>query len=124
MMPAGPTRPVATWHDMLTAVLHPNLKVTAAWNPERTRLTLQVPTKKPDYLIPPLTLIIRPPAYRSFVLDPVAADLWTWCDGKNRVEQVIELFARKHNLTFHESRVSVTTYLKELVKRGVFAVAI
>ena len=109
---------------MLVAVLYPNLKVTEEWSDRRTHLTLKIPTKRPGYLVPPITWVVRPPAFKSIVLDPVAADLWEWCDGKRNVEQVIELFARKHNLTFHESRVSVTTYLKELVKRGVLAVAL
>lgn len=123
-MPATAPRLKGNWGDMLAAVLQPNLKVTAVWNTERTQLTLNVPTKRPDYLVPPISWVVRPPAFRSFVLDPVAAELWTWCDGRRCVEEVIELFARKHNLTFHESRVSVTSYLKELVKRGVFAVAV
>jgi len=117
-------RPRGNWHEMLATVLYRNLKVTAEWNDRRTHLTLKIPTKRPGYLVPPISWVVRPPEFKSIILDPVAADLWEWCDGLRNVEQVIELFARKHNLTFHESRVSVTTYLKELVKRGVWAVAV
>ena len=124
MIPTNAVTPKGTWKEMLTAVLYRNLKVTAEWNTGHTQLTIKVPTKRPGYLVPPISWVVRPPAFRSLILDPVAADLWEWCDGQRNVEQVIELFARKHNLTFHESRVSVTSYLKELVKRGVFAVAI
>ncbi len=124
MMPAKAPQLKGNWYEMLTAVLHPNLKVTAEWDAGRTQLTLSVPTKKPGYVVPPISWVVRPPSHRSFILDPVAGDLWEWCDGQRSVEEVIELFARKHNLTFHESRVSVTNYLKELVKRGVFAVTI
>jgi hypothetical protein len=124
MMPNSVPRARGSWHDMLATILYRNLKVTAEWSDQHTHLTLKVPTKRPGYLIPPISWVVRPPAYKSLVLDPVAADLWEWCDGEKNVEQVIELFARKHNLTFHESRVSVTTYLKQLIKRGVWAVAI
>lgn len=124
MMPQKAPRTRGNWHDMLNTVLHRNLKVTAEWNDHRTHLTLKIPTKRPGYLVPPISWVVHPPEFKSIILDPVAADLWEWCDGQRNVEQVIELFARKHNLTFHESRVSVTTYLKELVKRGVWAVAV
>jgi len=118
------TRIRANWYDMLKSTLYRNLKVTADWNDEQTQLILKIPTKRPGYLVPPISWVVRPPAHRCIYLDQTGADLWEWCDGKRHVEDVIELFARKHNLTFHESRVSVTTYLKELVKRGALAVAI
>ena len=124
MIPQETTSRRAHWRDMLLSKLHRNLKIQAEWNVTRTQLILKIPTKRPGYLIPPISWVVRPPAFRSIYLDSIGADLWEWCDGKRDVEQVIELFAKKHNLTFHESRVSVTTYLKDLVKRGALAVAI
>ena len=109
---------------MLVTTLHRNLKVEAVWNSEHNRLTLRIPTRRPDWLVPPISWIVRPPAFRAIVLDPVGADFWTWCDGKTTVEQVVEKFAAKHNLTFHEARVSATNYLKELVRRGALAVTV
>lgn len=124
MLPAesGPVR--RSWRDMLENTLYQNLKVQAEWNANRTTLTLKIPTKRPDWLVPPVSWVVRPPAYRSLVLDPVGADLWTWCDGSRNVEKVVEMFAQKHSLTFHEARVSATSYLKDLVRRGALAVAI
>jgi len=124
MNPSSPPTTRGTWREMLSSTLIRNLKVTAEWNDHHTQLILKVPTKRPSYLVPPISWVVRPPAFRSIYLDSIGADLWEWCDGKRDVEQVIELFARKHNLTFHEGRVSVTTYLKDLVKRGILAVAI
>jgi len=109
---------------MLATVLHRNLKVQEEWTPDRSRLTLKIPTKRPGYLVPPLSWIVRPPAFRSFLLDRTGAQVWEWCNGNATVEEVVVKFARQHNLTFHESRVSVTTYLKELVRRGALAIAI
>lgn len=109
---------------MLSSHLYQNLKVTAEWTENGEHLRLSIPTKRPSYLVPPLSWVVRPPKARTIIIDRFAADLWVWCDGKKNVEQVIELFAQKHNLTFHESRVSVTAYLKELLKRGALAVAI
>ncbi len=112
------------WRDMLESTLYRNLKVEAGWNDHHNQFILKIPTKRPGYLVPPISWVVRPPRFRSLYLDPTGADLWEWCDGKTTVEQVIEKFARKHNLTFHESRVSATNYLKELIKRGALVVAI
>lgn len=109
---------------MLAARLYRNAKATEEWSADGTDLVLSVPTKRPAYLVPPLSWLIRPPSHRKLHIDRTAADLWQWCDGKKNVEEIIDLFAEKHNLTFHESRVSVTSYLKELLKRGALAVAV
>jgi hypothetical protein len=124
MMPAGPAPLKSTWRDMLTATLYRNIKAETSWNTGGTVFSVGIPTKRPAYLVPPVSWLVRPPKQRVLQLDPVAADLWFWCDGQNRVEDVIDLFARKHALTFHEARVSVTGYLKELVKRGALAVTL
>jgi len=124
MLPAETTNTRSQWRDMLATVLHRNLKVQEEWTPDRSRLTLKIPTKRPGYLVPPLSWIVRPPAFRSFLLDRTGAQVWEWCNGNATVEEVVVKFARQHNLTFHESRVSVTTYLKELVRRGALAIAI
>jgi hypothetical protein len=44
------------------------------------------------------------------------------CDGKATVESIIDEFAARHRLSFHESRVAVTGYLKTLIRRGVLAI--
>ena len=56
--------------------------------------------------------------FRSVVLDRIGRTVWDLCDGQRTVERVVEEFAGRYGLTFHEARVSVTTYLKELVQRG------
>jgi len=124
MIPQEPHAIRHNWKDMLVTKLHHNLKVEEVWNRDRTQLTLRIPTKRPGWLVPPLTMLVRPPAHRSLVLDAIGADFWVWCDGKSTVEQVVEKFAAKHNLTFHEARVSATNYLKELVRRGALAVTV
>lgn len=109
---------------MLATTLYHNIKVRESWDASHARLTLEVPTKRPGWLIPPVSWVVRPPTHRALILDSMGADLWAWSDGKRTVEEVIEKFAVKHSLTFHESRVSATSYLKELVRRGALAIAI
>jgi hypothetical protein len=40
------------------------------------------------------------------------------------VEELVDRFARTHRLSFHESRVCVTGYLAELVRRGLLALSL
>jgi len=124
MMPTETTTTQPNWRTMLEAKLYQNLKASPKWNQNRTELTLTVAMKRPNYLIPPISWIVRPPKTKQIELDALGGQLWEWCDGQRTVEDVIELFAQKYNLTFHEGRVSVTSYLKELLKRGALAVAI
>lgn len=109
---------------MLATTLYHNLKVEEERDDANHRLTLKIPTKRPGWLVPPVSWVVRPPTHRALVLDPIGADLWAWCDGQRTVEEVVVKFAAKHSLTFHESRVSATNYLKELVRRGALAIAI
>ncbi|MCP4694325.1 MAG: PqqD family protein [Desulfobacterales bacterium] len=51
-------------------------------------------------------------------LDALGASVWDMLDGKRTVKQVIEKFARIHQLNFKEAEASVTTFLRELGRRG------
>ena len=116
--------PTDNWSTMLRAKLIQNAAATIEKRGEDGGLAISVPNKKPSYLVPPLTWIIRPNEKKVLHLDTVGAFIWDMCDGNVPVETVIEKFAQKHRLTFHESRVSVTTYAKSLLQRGALAVAI
>lgn len=110
-----------TWEKMLHARLTRNTAAHA--EPEPTGgLRLAVPTRRPRYLVPPLSWIIRPPARRILLLDTLGARVWALCDGACTVEQIVDTFAAEHGLTFHEGRVAVTSYVKMLVQRGALAV--
>jgi hypothetical protein len=43
------------------------------------------------------------------------------CDGKRTVEQMVDFFAAKYELSFHEARTAVSGHLKALVQRGALA---
>ena len=58
------------------------------------------------------------------ILDHLGVEVWERCDGTRTVEQVVDEFAQKHALSFHESRVMVTEYLRELIQRGVLAIGL
>ncbi len=112
--------PTDSWKAMLEAkpVRNTVAKITrrdSGWT------TVTVSTVKPRYLIPPISWIVRPPAERSAHLDKIGSQILELCDGNRTVEEIIDVFSSRHNLTFHEARVSVTNYTKMLVQRGMLA---
>lgn len=86
-------------------------------------VTVHVKSVPPWYMFPPVSWIVPYRAERPAVLDRLGSQVWRWCDGERTVEDVIDAFAREHDLTFHEARVAVTGYIKSLVQRGVLAIA-
>ncbi len=79
---------------------------------------LVVPLKRRWYMGPPLSWVMPFSGERKVELDPLGMDVWGWCDGQRTAEDVIDAFAEKHHVTFHEARVSVLTFLRELTRRG------
>jgi hypothetical protein len=86
-------------------------------------VTLAVPTERPRWHVPPLSWIVRLAPQRTVRLDRLGTEVWRLCDGERTVEAVVEAFAERHGLSFHEGRVAVTGYLRMLVQRGALAVA-
>ncbi len=58
---------------------------------------------------------------RTLQLDPLGASVWQMIDGKQSVHNIIEVFQAIHQLNRREAEVSVTTFFKELGKRGLLA---
>jgi len=112
------------WDQMLKAVLLPNEAAHKVRDEPDGSVTLAVPTRSPKFLFPPFSWLIRPPKERLTVLDPIGATIWRSCDGTRTVEEIVEIFAIRYRLSFHESRVSVTGYVKSLLQRGALAVSI
>ena len=110
----------ASWRDMLAArpVRNQAANVTLAGD----TLSVSVPLRRPGFLVPPLSWIVRPGAARRLVLDTLGKQVWEQCDGQRTVEQIVDAMADAHGLTFHEARVATTNYLKQLVERGALAI--
>lgn len=58
---------------------------------------------------------------RSLQLDPLGASVWQMIDGRQSVKKIIDEFQAIHQLNRREAEVSVTTFFKELGKRGLLA---
>ncbi len=87
------------------------------------RVSVYVKRTRPKTLVPPLSWIVPFKPERRTVLDRLGTQIWDLCDGHNTVEQIVDCFAERHKLSFHEARVAVTGYIKNLVGRGALAMA-
>lgn len=121
-MSVAPTTTAGNWRQMLMAVPTPNISARVTHEPRGGQVTITVKKKRPGFLVPPLSWIVPFNAERCVTLDALGVDIWGRCDGKRSVEAIVEDFAATHRLTFHESRVAVTGYLKNLIERGVLAI--
>ena len=108
---------------MLRARMIHNTAARETPGPRNGEASIAVPTRRPGWLVPPISWVVRPPGARTLVLDALGVEIWTLCDGSRTVEAVIDAFAAANGLTFHEARVSVTAYLKSLLRQGALAVA-
>ena len=54
------------------------------------------------------------PKERKITLDELGTEVWTLCDGRTSVSQMIEVLSRKYQLNRKEAEVSLLTYLKTL----------
>ncbi|WP_136809695.1 PqqD family protein [Desulfosediminicola flagellatus] len=55
---------------------------------------------------------------RKLQLDSLGSRVWTYIDGKRTVSAIISEFALETTITRQEAEQSVTTFLRELGKRG------
>jgi hypothetical protein len=116
----APAPKATSWRPMLLAIPRRNAAATVQPGPDGL-VRLAVPNRTPRWLLPPLTWIIRLPTHKTVELDTLGSQVWTWCDGAQTVEAIVEHCAAFTGLSFHEARVVVTRYLATLVKRGVLA---
>jgi len=61
---------------------------------------------------------------RTFNLDGFGREVYEACDGKTDVRTVIRRFAERHRLSVAEAELSVTTFLKTLMSKGLVAMAV
>jgi len=110
-----------TWRPMLQAIPRRNAAADAVRRPDGT-LAIHVRLRRPRWAVPPITWVVHMTDRRTVNLDALGTAVWDWADGRRTVEDVIDEFARRYSLTFHEARAAVTGFLSLLVKRGVLAI--
>jgi hypothetical protein len=116
-----PAPPDPSWRRLLDA--RPVRNAAARVDPEPNGgLRIRVRRQRPAWLVPPISWIVALRPERTLALDALGREAWEACDGQRRLEEIVDDFARAHALTFHEARVAVSNYLKQLVQRGALAV--
>jgi hypothetical protein len=86
-------------------------------------LVLFVPIRKRWWMYGPLSWLLPFREERGVALDPLGEEVWTACDGERRVENIVEGFAERHRVRFHEARASVASFLRSLVERNLVVVS-
>ena len=61
---------------------------------------------------------LQEPSRRKLQLDALGASVWDLVDGQRSVRQIVKAFATAHRLHEQEAEVSVTTFLRQLGRRG------
>jgi hypothetical protein len=121
--PAEKTAAAAEWRVLLRA--RPLANAAAAVEPRPDGgVVIRVPRAPSPLRRAPWRWFVGVGAERRVVLDRVGAGVWGLCDGRRTVGEIVDVFAARHRLGFHESRTAVTPYLRELIRRGVLAIAL
>lgn len=81
-------------------------------------IVLKVPLRAQWYMKPPVGWLFPFSRYRRVALDRLGMEVWDGCDGKQTAERIVEQFARRHRLSFHEARLGVMQFLRDLTRRG------
>ena len=58
---------------------------------------------------------------RSYVLDNFGREVYEACNGKRNVGSIVRDFSNRHNVSVAEAELSVSTFLKTLMSRGLVA---
>ncbi len=112
-------RPTFSPDEALAAVPVPNQAVSTSRSASTRQLLVTVPLRKPKLLVPPLSWILPFRQQRKIELDKLGEEVYRACDGRKSTADIVEDFARRHDLKFHEARIPVMQFLRDLMRRGV-----
>lgn len=101
-------------------IRNPALKWRAA---EDGEVTVTLPRRQ-DWIGKLLAIFFYVPESRDLRLDVVGARVWELCDGERTVSALVDALAQEHRLHRKEAEVSLTTFLRDLGKRGMIAFAV
>lgn len=114
----GSPRPPLDPACVLDAVPTPNVLVRG----ERRGTTLVLWRPRPRTWWSGLAALLLPwRDQKGFALDALGEEVWSACDGERSFEHIIEAFAERHRLRFHEARVPVAQFVRVLVERDLLS---
>lgn len=120
--PASALAPPTAWHRLLAA--RPLRNAAVATEPTGRTVVLSVPNRRPRWHRPPLSWFLPWRTHRRIALDALGSEFWQGLEpGTLTIGQLITEFATEHQLTFHESHLTLGRYLQLLLERGLIAMA-
>ena len=99
----------------------PTKNIAVRLEPRGPGLLVWVPIRKRWWMRPPIGWILPFRSEKGVELDALGRQVFVACDGSRTTEQIVEEFAERHRLRFHEARLSVLTFLRSLVERNLVA---
>lgn len=61
---------------------------------------------------------------KSFVLDAFGIEVYNVCDGNADVNSIVRDFAKMHKISIAEAEISITTFFKTLMAKGLIAMKV
>lgn len=80
-------------------------------------LVLFVPLRRRWWMAGPVSWWLPLRREKAVALDRLGREVWEACDAQRNVEQIIDAFAARHGLGFHEARLTVMQFLRMLAQR-------
>jgi len=114
-----PTGGAGSRVDVLDLV--PTVNQAMRIEPQEPGLLLWLPLRPRWWMRPPLSWILPYRKEKGIALDAMGRQVLEACNGEATVETIVEGFAARHQLRFHEARQSVLSFLRMLVERRVIA---
>lgn len=115
----APARDAFDAEALLDAVPTPNAAVRAERRGDA--VVLWVPLQRRWYNQGAFRWLLPLRGEKGYALDRLGQEVWEACDGERTLERIVEDFARRHRVRFHEARVAVLTFLRTLVERRLVA---
>lgn len=107
---------------LLDAVVVPN---RALVREERAGVViLWLPLQERFWMRAPWSWFLPIRKRRGFELDALGQEVFAECDGERRLEEIIERFAKRHGLRFHEARQCVVQFMASLFDRKLVALRV
>jgi len=85
-------------------------------------LTVPPPQGKWIPVLRPLLVLPKEP--RKVQLDSLGSEVWRLCDGERTVNGICDELCARYRLSHREAMLSLTTYLRQLGKRGLIGFAV
>ena len=105
---------------LLDGVPHRNRRVTV--DSREDGAMLWAPVRRRWWMRPPFSWFLPYRDRKGFGVDALGLGVWQACDGTRTIERIIEEFANRHRVSFHEGRAVIMQFLRVLTRRELLAV--